>query len=66
MTPRASCSAVSEAILLYAPRSLNENTCSKHNWPQAQHTARHCVSFSMKQPGLSGSMAPLADTHRAS
>ena len=27
MTPRASCSADSEAILLYAPRSLNENTC---------------------------------------
>ena len=29
MTPLARCSGVRLAILLYAPRSLNENTCAQ-------------------------------------
>ena len=29
MTPLARCSGVGLAILLYAPRSLNENTCAQ-------------------------------------
>ena len=29
MTPLARCSGVRLAILLYAPRSLNENTCTQ-------------------------------------
>ncbi len=44
MTPRRSCSADSDAILLYAPRSLNENTCGAvrpgSKQLQPQHGAR--------------------------
>ncbi len=58
MTPRRSCSADSDAILLYAPRSLNENTCGAarpgSEQLQPQHAAR-----SMTLARRTGRMLPV-------